>query len=303
MTQLYWQVYLNLEREFLELADTIFINEAQLNVYSMRISEMLIRTVIEIEALTKDLYLENGGLIVPDEKMYFDTVCMDYLDQLWNLDKKAVLVVSPNIYLEKEENRIIYPLHKANKRGTSSSDWNKAYQAVKHNRVKELPKGNIKHLLHGLAALYVLNLYYKDIRIDNLSHSEKMHFNNSFGSSLFTVKIHQINNLPSDGSYPKKSDFDECIYIEDYMQSTKQSVLNALKEFNNYINRGTQAELEHLIKEKHAKGETVSVKWIQEVRNNLSSKLLPIKDHKLSKQLNDSLTGIRYMIVLNKNQY
>ena len=34
MTQLYWQVYLNLERELFGLADTIYINDEQQNVYS-----------------------------------------------------------------------------------------------------------------------------------------------------------------------------------------------------------------------------------------------------------------------------
>ena len=32
MTTLYWQVYKNLERELLGLADTIFINDEQQNV-------------------------------------------------------------------------------------------------------------------------------------------------------------------------------------------------------------------------------------------------------------------------------
>lgn len=99
MTQLYWQVYLNLEREFLELSDTIYINDEQQNVYSMKIADMLIRAVIEIEALSKELYLTNGGAVIPEEEMYFDTVCMAYLDGLWKLDKKVVQVVSPIIYV------------------------------------------------------------------------------------------------------------------------------------------------------------------------------------------------------------
>ena len=133
MTQLYWQVYNNLEQDFLSLSEIIFIDDSQQNVYSMRIADLLIRTVIEIEALSKELYLENSGTPVPDEEMYFDTVCIKYLNDLWQLDKKLVYVVSPNIYFKKEENKVLRPIHKAMRRGTSSSDWNKAYQAVKHN--------------------------------------------------------------------------------------------------------------------------------------------------------------------------
>lgn len=130
MNQLYWHVYLNLEKEFLRLADTIYVNDNQQEVYSMKVADLLIRTVIEIESLAKELYLNNGGPVVPDEEMFFDTVCIKHLDNLWNLDKKLVLVVSPSIYFDKDENKVLTPLHKATKRGSSSADWNKAYQAI-----------------------------------------------------------------------------------------------------------------------------------------------------------------------------
>ncbi len=63
MIQLYWQVYKNLEREFQSLAETIYIDDRQQEVYSMKIADLLIRTVIEIESLSKELYLLNLSLI------------------------------------------------------------------------------------------------------------------------------------------------------------------------------------------------------------------------------------------------
>ena len=44
-TNLYWQVYVNLEREFLLLADAIHVDDIQQTVYSMKIADMIIRTV------------------------------------------------------------------------------------------------------------------------------------------------------------------------------------------------------------------------------------------------------------------
>lgn len=303
MTQLYWQVYLNLEREFLELSDTIYINDEQQDVYSMKIADMLIRTVIEIEALSKELYLTNGGAVVPDEEMYFDTVCMAHLDGLWNLDKKVVQVVSPSIYFEKEENRMLRPLHKASKRGTSSSDWNKAYQAVKHNRVKELSKGSIKNLLHGLAALYVLNLYYRDEKFSGLSNSEKASLNTSFGSRLFAVKVHKDNGLLADGTYIKNVDYDECVFIEDFEPNSKKVAMDALATMNNYIKTATLAELTKLIKVKIERGETVTEEWMEQERLKVNEQLFPIKDYKLGKQITDGLSQLKYDVVLNINQY
>lgn len=303
MTQLYWQIYLNLEREFLELSDTIYINDEQQNVYSMKIADMLIRAVIEIEALSKELYLTKGGAVIPDEEMYFDTVCMAYLDGLWKLDKKVVQVVSPSIYFEKEENRILRPLHKASKRGTSSADWNKAYQAVKHNRVKELAKGSIKHLLHGLAALYVLNLYYRDEKFSGLSNNEKASINTSFGSRLFAVKVHKDKGLRADGVFVKGADFDECVYIEDHDPTSKKVAMDAMTAMNNYINSATVAALTKLIKDRIDRGEKVTEEWLEQEKTNIDKQLFPIKDYKLSKQITDGLGQLKYDVVMNKNQY
>ena len=303
MTKLYWQVYLNLERELLGLADAIYINDDQQDVYSMRIADLLIRTVVEIEALAKELYLASGGAEVPDEEMYFDTVCIAHLDGLWDLDKKIVQVVSPNIYFEKEENKVLHPLHKASKRGTSSADWNKAYQAVKHNRVKELPKGNLKNLIHGLAALYVLNLYYRDEKLSNLSNTDKAKVDGSFGSALFSVKIHRVHGLKSSGEYTKAEDYDECVYIEDYEPSSKKIAMEALAAINELDGRFRREKLEQMLRERIASGEEITEEWKNQAVSKVRDMIAPMTDHNQNKKIVNSLGQLRFDVVLNKRQY
>lgn len=58
---LYWNVYRQLEKDFLSIAEILHIDDKQINVYSMRIADLLLRTVVEIEALSKKLYFDNGG--------------------------------------------------------------------------------------------------------------------------------------------------------------------------------------------------------------------------------------------------
>jgi len=53
---IYWQLYRNLEREFLSLAEVIHIDDEQFDVYSMHIADLLTRTVVEIETISKRLY-------------------------------------------------------------------------------------------------------------------------------------------------------------------------------------------------------------------------------------------------------
>lgn len=303
MTQLYWQVYLNLEREFLALSDTIYINDIQQEVYSMRIADLLIRTVIEIEALAKDLYLCNGGEVKSDKDLYFDTVCMAYLNKLWKLDQKVVLVSSPNIYFEKDENKILFPLNKADKRGTSSSDWNKAYQAVKHNRVKDLSKGNLKHLLHGLAALYVLNLYYIDKRLENLTFVEKSNVDSRFGSCLFAVKIHYIDIIQYNGSYKRKEDYDNCVFIEDYETTSKEKADECKSALEEYGNQCYQSELNKLLKGMERNGEELSQEMVDSMRKTAFEKMYQNYNRTYLYKYSDSLNAIRYNIVLNKQQY
>ncbi len=303
MTPLYWQVYLNLEREFLSLADVVFINDFQQDVYSMRIADLLIRTAVEIEALAKELYLANDGPVMPDSEMYFDTVCMAHLNKLWHLEDKIVYVVSPNIYLEKEENKVLRPLKKAHCCGDRSADWNKAYQAVKHNRVKELKKGSIKNFLHGLAALYILNLYYKDEQIIKLTYEEKSTINPSFGSSLFSIKIHVENGLPPDGKYSKRPDYDECVFIEEHEPESKRVALDATNAVNEYAIQNTKKAIIKLVEERIAKGEAVTKEWAQKEFDKLFFTYFTKLDQKLYDQLRTGLSGIRYNVVLNKHQY
>jgi hypothetical protein len=188
MNNLYWQMYKNLERELLNASDNIHFDDRQLNVYSVKIADLLTRSVIEIEAISKDLFKQAGGETPKDEdgkkmNLRFDADCIQLLDKEWRISKRQVVVSALNFYFEKDENRSFTPLKDANKIG--QRDWKKAYQAVKHNRVADLEKGNIKHLIRAMAALYILNLYYKNLRFElgtSLILSDL-----SFGSDVFSV--------------------------------------------------------------------------------------------------------------------
>lgn len=64
----------------------------------------------------------------------------------------------------------------------------------------ELHKGNIRNLLHGLAALYLLNLYLRDDHKDKISIKDRNEIDASFGASLFAVKVHTPNSYRTDNA-------------------------------------------------------------------------------------------------------
>ena len=143
---LYWPVYKNLEKEFLDLANYIHISDDQTDIYSMHIADLIVRCAVEIEALSKELYHSLGGNMTPTDEsgnvrdLYFDTDCLDLLEQKWHLSKKEITVSAINVYLTEEKHRVLTPLHKAYKSVTRGSKWKKAYQAVKQYRRKTLKK-------------------------------------------------------------------------------------------------------------------------------------------------------------------
>lgn len=191
---LYWPVYKNLEHEFLELADYIHISDDQTQIYSMHIADLLVRCAIEIEAISKELYISLGGNITPMDAsgntrdLYFDTDCLDLLEQKWHIGKKEIILSATNVYFTEEKNRVLLPLYKANKRGTSGSKWKQAYQAIKHDRKKSLKKANVENLIYALGALYILNLYYKNERTDiGRVYLSDHYFDNRAGSEVFST--------------------------------------------------------------------------------------------------------------------
>ena len=83
MNQFFWNAYKRLEKEVLALSEDIHFSDEQLGVYSSKIGDLLVRIAIEVESLSKVLYLANGGTMPTDRDLYFDTDCMKFLEDKW----------------------------------------------------------------------------------------------------------------------------------------------------------------------------------------------------------------------------
>ena len=101
MTNFYWPVYKSLEQEFVNISNIVHIDDKQNSVYSVKIAELLLRCVVEIESISKDLFLKHGGKQSEDGgNLYFDTDCIAFLDSKWLLSEKKV-IVSLQIFILK----------------------------------------------------------------------------------------------------------------------------------------------------------------------------------------------------------
>jgi hypothetical protein len=247
-TNFYWSTYKDLENEFLKISDNIHINDEQLLVYSRKISDLLVRAAIEIESISKKLYGIHSGKI-DTENIYFDTDCLSFLNDHWDICSKKITISSQNIFLEKLENIQIKPLYKANKRGASGSKWKIAYQAVKHDRYNSLKCGNLKNLISSIGALFILNLYLKETTYFLGKDKTGDGFNNHCGSSIFSVSLHINTTSTTSNKYHKNADYSECIYLLKPTEKSSESIIKSLKNMQQLIleKRVKQSGLEKFI--------------------------------------------------------
>lgn len=125
---------------------------------------------------------------------------------------------------------MLTPLLKANKRGSSSCEWKKAYQAVKHNRTESLSKGSIKNLLRALGALFILNLYFKDEMLNFKRDSYATNFPINMSSDIFAIQLHGHPSYDGSYNYIKRDNFNECIYLIRMTTDSLEKCISALEE-------------------------------------------------------------------------
>lgn len=303
---LYSSVYRNLEREFVNLSNLIHINDEQLEVYSIKIAELLIRTVVEVESISKELYFLNGGDKNDDKDLYFDTDCLELLENEWKLSQKVIFVSSTNLYFDLDENKILKPLKKANKRGTGSSDWLKAYQAVKHNRGKNLKKGNFKNLIRALGGLYILNIYYQNTTFQLEKDGTGTNFDSSLGSKLFSVKSHINVDIRINIDHTVNSDYDECIYLIKATDETRKDVQNLMKEYSDEAKERIKKNLHQEIQKHRSDLNSSGIEDNEKNLNDLLDKLQNDYTVQIASEnalrFKQSYQNLRYEGILNKHQ-
>lgn len=225
----FWPIYSRLEEELLNVVMNVHCDDKQVQVYSMRLADILIRSSVEIETLSKTIYQQTTEVSVPPAELYFDTVCLKSLNELWKLDSKMIVVSGLDFHFTTKTNKELKPLHKSDKRGTSGAKWKQAYQAVKHDRANSLHLATIKNCIDALGALYILNVYLNDSVYELGNDSKGANFDSSLGSKIFSVKFHTYQDS-SEEVYKKGPEFDECIYLLNLNDVTATKLFRAQRE-------------------------------------------------------------------------
>lgn len=220
---LFWPIYQKLEEEFKELSYYIAIDRKQLKTYSIKIADLILRTVAECENIAS-VICKNEKIKFTDKKghirksVYFNEY-IDELNKVFKLDKKLVNPIFNNID-SSTFNCKLQPFRKetlkVNGKEKEIIPWYNAYNKIKHDRVKNYKQANLENLITSLAALFMLNIYLKnEVFYDNDNYDYKKivskieNFSDAFEID-YSVKTNRYDNTNTD----KNSFFDPVSFWE-----------------------------------------------------------------------------------------
>ena len=176
------------EDDFLRIIRNIHVNDEQLNVYSITLADVILRSAVYIESISKELYEKVTGQQLDDKgkkKIKFDADCLKRINDEWKLEYKEIYIISQNLFLT-DEKRLLSPLQNAHKTvAQGGAVWNDAYQALKHDQIANIKKATIENTLSILGALYILCIYYSLVDSENQKLSL---FDARCGSKLFSAR-------------------------------------------------------------------------------------------------------------------
>ena len=159
----FWLRYMMMEREFIRLSEYVKIDEINYNTFSNEIIKQILLVNVEFENLlnqiARDLNVQSGTM-ANYKTMLFETLHWD------SIVNQSVKVLNTDIEL--------VPFCEWSNMGHGVFWWS-VYGELKHDMIANYIKGNLKVLLHSLAALYILELYVvkyigdktKDIDVPN----------------------------------------------------------------------------------------------------------------------------------------
>lgn len=295
---IYWPIYLNIESEINKLMYAIHMDDSHLNVHSSIISDLILRCCAEIESLAKELYKNNGGTKKSGIKYDYDA--LKFLDDNWMISKKKVLISSINCFFSKVElTPFAKDTPKTDSPGKLTYMWNNAYQNLKHDRRNGLQHGNVEALFEAAAALYILNIYFKDKGFELQDDFSGDSLDLSEGSSIFSIECNNGTIYDSTRQFNKATGFDECVY-------TTVPIPDTIEEYYSWLDKVVAFRDAYIKEKENANRDKIRI-MTPEQKEAFDGELafqatLNIPDD-IDMPMHRAMLKIRYRAVLNKNQF
>lgn len=181
---LFKPLYNRLEQDLIEVTNYIHISKNNMKVNSIINADLILRTVSEIENIAKAI-CDKEKIVFYEYKKDKKTKrkkrikrsnvklheYLDQLDSIYSLNKKEVKLSYNNFHLL--DDNLICPFERNRKGGGEEREWHFANNKLKHGRQKNFKHASLENVIHSLAGLFLLNIYYENECYDeNLIQTE-----------------------------------------------------------------------------------------------------------------------------------
>lgn len=111
--RLFFQIYQSLENELLEMTDYIHFSDKNLNVFSVKLANFILRANVECESLLKELFKNTfyyNSLSKEERKEKLKSSTFTYVNKEYNLLEKEVIISSEFFSLKINTLKVLHHL-------------------------------------------------------------------------------------------------------------------------------------------------------------------------------------------------
>lgn len=154
----YLRYYKSIEKMFINTIQYVSPSLPNQYTYSDEYTKIILLCGSEIDSVLKYICILNKQ--IPTNKDYSMVDYSKFLESGFFIDKSY----TPTGFVTAKEKNIVAAPYKNISKGAKYAglEWWRDYQAIKHNRMENAEKGNLKNATLLLVAYYILMLYLED---------------------------------------------------------------------------------------------------------------------------------------------
>lgn len=168
---IFWELYLDLERQFLNFLEYVPYLEGNENVYSFRLLNLILsigghadsafKEIAHYQSFSKNKDCQKILKILRESEENVKEGKAPKTVPIWlplkAFDKEYRISREKIIFKRLPERELITPFHPHNPR-TKAPEWWGIYNGLKHNISVNIKKANLRNTLHALAGAFLLNV-------------------------------------------------------------------------------------------------------------------------------------------------
>ncbi len=158
----FWLHYLSLEKSLVEIGEYISINQDNFQCYSFKNMQLFFAVCSEIDSIFKHIQRNVYPGITSVENLNIVKNIAMLRDVFPRVNETSITTNIDGSVIEFKPFEGLFSdyLENNNKNKVKPRSWWQQYNDVKHQRLDNFSKANLKNLLESLSALHVLNLIY-----------------------------------------------------------------------------------------------------------------------------------------------